>query len=399
MKLKDIIVHCCFLIPFVLTTFNVQVFVTTFISSALAQLIAYGNLGLLFLGVALTIKKRGELSKTSKLWLFYYSIYFVVAILASAIHYNPANILFSIIPFIYVSTFYVYLSIPENRVLFRKVALAAFVTSSILAIYLFNINFELDQGGIYMYKIDRAQGVFGDANNTALVAIIAFVFIFKLFPQSNNLLKVIKLLLMLLMLYCLVLTFSTTGFLVFIICFVLINHKFFNGIRLVIAALLLPVFYLILINLNTLTADMNLVGKQREKIENVVNILTFNTDKVDDSGRNELVMKLINDYVFENPLLGNGVDFAISQHAHNTIIGVWADAGLFTLLFFLFMLGTYFMRAISRPPDIRFFIIPILVTLCIFMLSLQSVINQPYIMALFAYLGYVIDDKSKSIIL
>jgi len=185
---------------------------------------------------------------------------------------------------------------------------------------------------------------------------------------------------------------------VFIISLIMLNYKFFTGLRMIIGLALLPVVYLVLANLNTLTADLNLVGQQRDKINNIVNIVTFNTDKVDDSGRNELVMKLINDYVLENPIVGNGVDFAISQHAHNTIIGVWADAGIFALIFFLFMLGRYFLETLTSSPDIRYFVLPMLLTLCIFMLSLQSVINQPYIMALFVYIGYLVDDKNREMI-
>jgi len=395
---KKFVIHICFLVPFVLTVFNLQVFMTRLVSEVIAQLMAYGNLGLLILGIALTIKDRGPLSKTARLWIIFYLIYFLFAILASAIHFNPANILVSIIPLIYVLAFYVYLSIPENRKVFRNVAVIAFVLSGILSIHLFNINFDLDRGGIYMYKMDRSEGVYADANNTALAAIISFILVFKLYNPTKTFFKIFKLFVLALMVYGLVLTFSNTGFMVFIICLVILNHKFFTGIRLIIGISLLPFVYMALVNLNTLTADLDLVGQQRDKINNIVNIVTFNTDKVDDSGRNELVMKLINDYVFENPIIGNGVDFAISQHAHNTIIGIWADAGIFTLVFFLFMLGRYFLETLRSAPDIRYFVLPMLLVLCIFMLSLQSVINQPYFMALFVYMAYLIDDKDKELL-
>ena len=395
MKTKPI-VHLCFLIPFVITVFNAQVFVALFVSISMAQLIAYGNIGILIVGVALMIRQRGELSRTARLWIMYFLIYFTFATMASAIHHNPAEILRSIIPFVYVLTFYVYLSVPENRILFRKVALVCLVLSSILAIHLYNINFDLEKEGIYKYKVERAQGVFGDANNTALMAIIAFAFVFKLYNPEKLFAKIFKIALLLIMFYALALTFSTTGFLVFVIAFVMLNHKFFRGTRLLIAGLLLPIFYLALINLNTLTADMNLVGQQRDKVNNIVNVLTFNTSEIDDSGRNDLVMRLVKDYVFENPLLGNGIDFGMSQRAHNTVVSVWADAGIFTLVFFLFMLGKYFFNALACPPNIRFFILPILIALYIFMLSLQSVINQPSIMALFIYIAYVVDNKSLS---
>ncbi|WP_407557744.1 hypothetical protein [Winogradskyella sp. 4-2091] len=390
MKTK-LITHICFLVPFILTTFNLQVFVTRLVSNVLAQIIAYGNLGLLFLGIALTLKNKGPLSKTARLWIMFYLLYYLFATLASAIHFNPANILISIIPFVYVLAFYVYLSHAENRKVFIKVAIIAFVTSGILSIHLFNINFDLDRGGIYIYKMDRSGGVYADANNTALAAIITFVLVFKMYQPQKKFFKIFKLLILAITTYGLLLTFSNTGFMVFIICLVMLNHKFFTGVRLIAGISMLPFVYLALANLNTLTADLNLVGQQRDKINNIVNIVTFNTGEVDDSGRNELVMSLINDYVFVNPFIGNGVDFAISRHAHNTIVGVWADAGIFTLVFFLFMLGRYFLGALRSPPDIRYFVLPLLFVMCVFMLSLQSVINQPYLMALFMYLGYLVD--------
>ena len=149
MKLKQLLIHICFLVPFVLTVFNAQVFVTYFVSTSLAQIMAYGNLGLMTLGAAMMIRQRGELSKTARLWIIYYLIYFLFSILASAINFNPANILFSIVPFIYVLGFFVYLSVPEHRLLFRKVALISLVASTILAIHLYNINFDLEKQGIY----------------------------------------------------------------------------------------------------------------------------------------------------------------------------------------------------------------------------------------------------------
>lgn len=376
--------------PFVISTFNAQTFVTVFISNTLAQLIAYGNVGLLIAGIFLNIKKVGQYSDIARLWIVFYIVYYVFAIIASAYHDNPAQVAKSIIPTIYFYGFYVYLSIPENRKLFQKVATVAFVLSSILCIYLFKINFSIDHGGIYQYKIDRAGGVFGDANNAALVAILSFVFLFKNYNPIKKWLKLVKIAILATMLYCLFLTFSTTGFFVFAISMVLLNHKFFTPKRIFLVVILLPIFYIAMINLNTLTNGLNLTEHQRFKINNIVNLLTLKTDEVDSSGRDELLTNLL-EYVYESPFMGNGVDFAIGQRGHNTIIGVWADAGIIALLVFLFMLFTYFKNAWKAPPDTRFFVIPILIVLCIFMLSLQSVINQPYLMALFVYLAYVID--------
>lgn len=256
------------------------------------------------------------------------------------------------------------------------------------------INFDLDFKGIHIYKIDRAQGVYGDANNMALVTIITFIFIYKLLNPKRAILKVLKLVLLIVAAYSLFITFSNTGFMVFVISMVILNLKFFTGLRLLFGMLLLPLVYACLLNLNTLTAHLNLVGQQRDKINNIVNIVSFNFDKVDDSGRSELQHKLM-EYVYENPILGNGVDFANSYQAHNTYLAVWADAGIFALLFLLFLLIRYLIKAIESPPNTRYLVLPVLITLCIFMMSLHSVINQPYIMAIFIYLGYQLNNHLK----
>jgi O-antigen ligase len=391
----NLVTHICFLFPFISVIINLQSFTAILISETLSQLIAYGNLGLLILGIALVIKKTGELSKTVRLFIIFFIIYFSFAILASAIHYNPADILANIVPFIYLISFFYYLSQINNRRIFKIVAIISLVLSAILTIHLYNINFDVEYGGIAKYKVDRAQGVYGDANMTALMAIIAFIFLFKLYNPRKYFYKILKSVLLGIVFYSLFLTFSTTGFLVFIISLVILNYKFFTGTRLIIAIIVVPFFYLTLINLNTITADFDLRGQQRDKITNLVNVLTFNTEEVDDSGRNELVTRLLKDYVFVNPFIGNGLGFANSKRGHNTLVGVWADAGIFTVLFFLFMLFKYFTNTINSPPSIRYFVLPILFGICIFMLSMQSIINKGHLLTIFVYLGYLIDEKNE----
>ncbi|WP_138434049.1 O-antigen ligase family protein [Winogradskyella algicola] len=389
MKLKTLI-HICFLLPFVFTLFNAQVLISILVYDVYAQIMAYANLGLLVLGVILLFKNHGEFSRTAKMWIIFFILYFTIGMTAGIIHDHPSNIIVSIIPLFYVVGFYYYLSFSENRVLFEKVAFICLIIVCLLCIHWYNINFDLDKGGVHIYTVDRAQGVYGDANNMALTSIIAFVFVYKIFQPKNKMLYILKLALLFAMFYSLFVTFSNTGFMVLIVSLVMLNHNFFKGIRLLIGIILIPVLYIFLLNLNNLTADLDLVGQQRDKINNIVNIVSLNFDKVDDSGRNELVAKLLT-YVYENPFFGNGVDFAISKHGHNTIIGVWADAGLFVLLFFLGMLFTYFVRAIKSSTETRFFVLPLLIAMCIFMLSLQTIINQPYLIAFFMYIGYKID--------
>lgn len=388
-----ILTSALFLIPFVVTTFNVQALVALYMSESMAQVVAYGMIGLVILGIFFSLKNIGRLSKTAGLWIGFYMAYFAFGTTASIVKGYEFNFLVSLIPVIYFFGFYIYLSKQENRWLFKNVALFSYVVSSIVCIFLFKINWDLDHRGIYIYKIERAGGLLGDANNAALVAVVAFIFVYKLYNPTKKILKHLKLVLLLATFYCLVITFSTTGYFVFIVSFTMLNLKYFTPKRMLLVILLIPVLFVTLINLNNLTAGLNLSTQQRAKVSNIVNLVTFNTQEVDNSGRGELLENLLV-YVYKNPFLGNGIDFAKDLRGHNTVVGVWADAGIFALLIFLVMLGNYFRKAIIAPPDKRYFALSILVVLCIFMLTLQTVINQEYLIALFVYVGYVLDENS-----
>ncbi|SDR76655.1 O-antigen ligase family protein [Winogradskyella sediminis] len=386
-------IHLCFLVPFVITVLNLQVLVTMFISTVLAQIIAYFCLGLILLGIVLTLRNRGEFSRTARLWIYFYIIYFVIAIFSGAMHNNYTNIVASTIPFFYVIGFYYYLSLPENRKVFEKTAIISLILSCLTCIYFNSINFDLDVQGVGEYVVDRAQGVYGDANNMALVTVLTFIFIYKVYNPQKIIFKILKIGILAVVFYSLFITFSTTGLSVFIISLVILNSKFFTGLKLIFGICLLPIVYLLLLNLNSLTANMDLVGQQRDKINNLVNVLSLNFEEIDDSGRSELVAEVLH-YIYKNPLMGNGVDFGALHQTHNTFIAIWADAGIFVLLFFIIMLGVYYRRAFSCSENIRYFVLPMLLAMCVFMLSLHSVINQPYLMAIFVYLGYLIDDET-----
>ena len=139
---------------------------------------------------------------------------------------------------------------------------------------------------------------------------------------------------------------------------------------------------------------MNLIGQQQHKIDNIVNLITLNTKKVDNSGRGELLEGLF-ESIEENPFTGNGVDYAGSIYGHNTYVGVWADAGFFTFTVFVLMLVIYFKRTLNTPIDTRFYCLSLLIPMCIFMLSLQTIINQGYLASLFIYIAYLIDRNQK----
>ncbi|GAL67057.1 hypothetical protein JCM19301_2222 [Jejuia pallidilutea] len=133
--------------------------------------------------------------------------------------------------------------------------------------------------------------------------------------------------------YATFLTYSTTGFVVFIMAFVLLNFKHITKTRLLLLPFPLVGFYLIMTNLSSLLAGVDLNPRQKEKILNFENLLKLDLDNVNTSGRDKFVEKLM-EYIYESPLLGNGLDFGAHHHGHNTYLSIWLMLVFFLYFFF-----------------------------------------------------------------
>lgn len=384
----------CLLYPFVFSAMNLQGFVSWYISSQLGQIMAYLNLGVLIVGASIFIKTRAAYSTTARNWIFFYLVYYAFGLISS-VKYDRFSYLFqSLIPPIYFFSFYVFLREKRNRFIFLKVLLYTFVLSSFFLVLFYLIGYDVDTLGTPKWGIDRAEGLFGDANNSCLIAILTYVLVHFHFNPGKKF-KLIKTVLLLFIFYSIFITFSTTGLFIFSIVFVLINYKIFTKERTMLLPIILPVFYITIINLDKLTQGFNLTELQRVKIKNIVNLLSFNTSEVDSSGRNELLARLWY-YVTESPFIGNSIGFGNSISGHNTIVGIWADAGVFALLVFFYLLFIYFKKSITATLPVKYIGLSFLITLSVYMLSLQTVINQPYLIAIFVYLGYLLDENQKA---
>lgn len=388
--MNKLLVYICFYWPIVSSTLNAQGFVNVFISNSLSQQLAYFNVLLITVGVFLVKKEPVNLSKTNKTWLIFYLIYYSLALLASGIHGFSSAILATLVAPIYFVGFYFLLSDPDQVKPFFKILTILFVIASFFTIYLFSINFDIENPENYGRKLDRAGGLYGDANNAALVSIMAYILFDKIYNPSTIIFRALKVIVLLIIFYSVFLTFSTTGLFVFTAVFFISNYKYFTGIRLAILGILIALLYVGIFSIQSQTKDLDLSARQIQKIDNVINLLTLNLEKVDNSGRGELIENIL-PYLFENPIIGNGVDFSVVMRGHNTYIGIWGDAGIFTLLFFIFMLCFYFLKAFSLDPEQRYFAMSILTVLYIFMFSLQTVINQPNLIVLIVLIGYMID--------
>lgn len=388
--MNKLIVAVCFYWPLVSSCLNIQNLISKFISPDVAQIFAYSNLLLIIAGVFLFRKHVKLLSKTNRLWLVFYVLYYLFGILATGISGFQTSIIATFVPVIYFAGFYVLLSNPDQYKVFFKVITISLIISSIVTIIFHKLNFNFTLGEIYSRDLDRAEGLYGDANNAALASIIAYILFDKLFKPSKLIFKGLKIIILSLIFYSLFITFSTTGLFVFAIIFFLTNYQFFTGIKLILLGVAIIMFYIGIFNIKNQTDNLDLSSAQIAKVDNIINVLTLNLDKIDNSGRGDLIENILF-YLYENPLIGNGIDFSVYMRGHNTYIGIWVDAGIITFVFFLFVLFYYFIKTFSLELNLRFFAISILFTLYIFMISLQSVINQPYLVVLFVFVGYLID--------
>lgn len=389
--MNKIFVIICFYVPLVISCLNIQGLITEFISQTMGQLVAYLNLALIVVGVFLFHKNIKSLSSTNRLWFIFYILYYSFGLLASGISGFQTSILATLVPVIYFIGFNFLLGNRHQMRVFFTVITICFVITSIVTIIFKSLNFDIYTGEVLQgWDLDRAGGLTGDPNAAAHNSIFAYILFNQLYKPSRIIFRILKFLILITIIYSLFITFSTTGLFVFSMVFFLINYKFFKGIKLILFAAMIPLFYIAVFSLKSQTKNLGLSNTQTKKVENITNLLTFNFDEVDNSGRADLLVNVLH-YLYENPFLGNGVDFSVAMMGHNTYVGVWVDAGVITLLFFIFMLAYYFLKTFSLKVQFRFFAMSILLVLYVFMISLQSVINQPNLIILFVFVGYLID--------
>jgi hypothetical protein len=353
---------------------------------------AYGNLGLILIGVLFILKnqRRERFAKMIKLWLIFYGFYFGIGLVANTIHNNEVPLLKTLIPVIYFAGFSFFLSTIANRRIFEKTIMIGFTLANILLIYFYQINFSMDYDGIYEYALERAGGVYGDANNAAVVCLLTFIFIYNFYKPKKLVGKFIRMTGIAIALYGLVLTFSKTGFVVLFLVLALTFHKFFSPKKIIPLLFILPIAFYLLIQ--SALHSPSLTAVQKSRIQDVANIITLNTGKVHYSDRDVLFDNMLN-YINLNPILGNGVFFSTAIRGHNTIFGIWADAGIFCFLFFLFLIFEYARNAFNSSEDVKYSSLSILAVLTVFMLSLQSILDQAYLIGIFVYVAYKIDKK------
>lgn len=328
------------------------------------------------------------------MWIAYFFIYYIFSLLGSIVYHNPYDFFSTSFALFYTIGFIFYLSYEDNLGYFENTATYVFVLANILLIYMSKNNIDIEFYNADLgYELDRAQGLYGDANNAAVVCILGFIFAFRNISSINRLSFCVKLAALLICIYALFLTLSTTGFACFILVLALLNIKYFTKEKVLLLIIIAPILYSILYNLDKLTAGLDLNVRQKSKIDNFVNLVKLDFSSVDTSGRSDLVSNLM-EYLYNNPFLGRGLEFGLKKQSHNTLIYIWSDAGIIAVLFFIFLIFLYFRKSMKLVNDNKYYILAILTTLTVFMLSLQTIINQPYLMPVFIYISYLIERRT-----
>ena len=366
---------------------------TKFVSDSLAQAFAYSNLLLLLIGTGFIIKQREEFSPLIRLWVVFFLLYYTLGILANINLDTEPPLLKTMVPVVYFITFSFLLSKPMWLKPTGKVLSIAFFLSCIFLILFNYLNFSVDHDGVYEFDLERAGGVYGDANNASVAAILSFVFLKYFFLPRNKLEKIYKITAMIISVYGVIITFSKTGFIVFFIVLCFVYHKLFSIKKILFTIIFLPLTLFIVTNWAR-TSD-TLSFSQKQRVESLVNIATLNSDKVGFSDRDVLFKNMMT-FIYERPFLGNGISFSTIIRGHNTIVGVWADAGIIVFLVFLFLLISYYKKTLSIKNGLKFFSLAVLITLTLFMLTLQSIINQGYLMVVFVFIGYLLYNPSEN---
>lgn len=386
------IVIFLFYIPFLFNVVNAQAFLAKFTPASYAQvqLFAYFNVCAVIVGTFLIAKRAHSLRVTTRAWLFFYIVYYILALIGNIVFdTEPYKFLLSFIAPVYFLGFSVLATIPEEQKRLAKIFASGFLASCVLAIILDYINFSWDWAGVQRFDLSRAEGVYGDPNNTAVSALLSFILVNYAYVPKTKLQRNLKILALGISIYAALIAFSKTGFLVLGIILLL---TFKNTVPLKRLLFIVVASPLLILGLGSYLKTSNLLdAKQLERIESLINLITFQTDKVDFSHRDVLLRNMFG-YIESSPVIGHGIQFSNSIRGHNTIIGIWADAGILAFVVFLAVLIFFYIKAWQAVPKVKNLTLSILITLSVFMLSLQTILNQDYLMATLALVAVYIDQ-------
>ncbi len=194
--------------------------------------------------------------------------------------------------------------------------------------------------------IGRSSGVFLNANSAGQFAVYAVIFLLYLLEKERKKAKYLICIPLAFCIFAVFMTFSTTGFINILLALTYyIFNKYTNKIKFIIHFVFLLITFQVLLSAfisvkDAIYKNYNLPAIQQEKIDNIVNILSFSdSKKIDYSDRDQLLQKGI-ERVEKRPFFGYGAGefmagIAHGVGVHNTYIQIIGETGVFMLLFYL----------------------------------------------------------------
>lgn len=278
-------------------------------------------------------------------------------------------------------------------------------TLSIPFFKLIGLSFEVLTLDIEYYS--RYSGIWGNANIATFYTNFTLILAcyLRLIEQLS---KRIFLLTSFLLLCSIFLTFSTTGFFIFTVSIILYLYfkskkegkQFLSYIKygvLGIIAILLAQNFLE----SSIKGDTQFNSR---KVNNLINIISFNFGELDSSGRSDMLDKAL-PIISQNIISGNGLGyFSVKRFddlvMHNYFLSVLGEVGILGFLFFLRYLGTFVLMYRSNNENSINFVL--LASFLFFSLSFASgagVLGNPnmliysVIASVISYTGYKKSEK------
>ena len=363
---KENLIDFCFLFYILAYYANISVlFITLFkIPSPLSQLLNYSSLILvLFAWNLIPNKKFIVFNKFFALLLTFIFSYLIVGFLSTCF-YNSLDQIIRIVPqysraaidVVLFMNYFFYLYEKKNSIdkqLFYITLIFVIGMSSVVVFYLLDFELfyvRLDQAyGL----IERPSGLYANPNIAARYCCVTLILLlYHLFNHANLRKRIGLILLILFTVFTIFITFSNTGQLaaIGIILIAFIKGKFLNKTSLIITSILLVATGITLQSTDSKKFEFS--STQLDKIQNLYNVLTLNTQSVSYSSRDYIVQETLRKSK-ENPITGFGLgSYTIvykTWGTHNTYLGLLIDAGVIPLIIYIvFLLFTGSMGFLMR---------------------------------------------------
>lgn len=338
------------------------------VPSPFSQLVTYSPLLIATIGWAIIPQKRYFLFNQfiAVLAIFVFS-YLFIGIISTCI-YNSSEELTRILPQYLRAIVDVFLFLAYFLYLFKKnynidkqinyITILFFLgTTSVTIFYLLGIEINYIQADQSYGAIDRPSGFFSNPNVAAKNSCITLLLLlYQLFNAPLIKARIGLYLLIFITLGTIFITFSNTGQLaaIGIMLIALFKSRFLTKGSM---KSLLVLFVVVLIGIQqTDLSKIEFSKAQVTKIQNLYNVLSFNTNKISYSNRDYISQESIRKSK-ENPVTGFGLGTYTKVYkiwgTHNTYLGIILDSGFIPLLSYILFIIYVGVRGFLMSAQFR----------------------------------------------